>query len=341
LVAYADIVMEGRSVMDGLPGYYTETTIPAASRTLRNAIDCCGTGLHSGRETRLVLRPAPPGHGIIFRRVDLGIDIPALHNCVSDTRLCTRLAAAGQPEASIGTVEHIMAALGAAGVDTVLIEVDGPEIPIFDGSAAPFVFLIDCAGVVDLPVARDIIEIIRPVLVSDGAASASFEPLPTGGSWVGLDIAMSIDFAAAAIGRQSFDLRLSESSFRAEVAEARTFVQAREVEQLRAAGLALGGSLDNAVVVDDDAVLNPAGLRFSNECVRHKVLDAVGDLALAGASIIGRFRGNRSGHRTNNLLLRALLSDPSAFRYVTAGGLLSRGLISAGQVPLGVTAAAA
>ena len=312
--------MEGRSVMDGLPGYYTETAIPAASRTLRNAIDCCGIGLHSGVETRLVLKPAPAGHGVVFRRVDLGIDIPALHDRVSDTRLCTRLAATDAPEASVGTVEHIMAALAAAGVDNVLIEVDGAEIPIFDGSASPFVFLIDCAGTVELPAAREMIEIIRPVLVSDGAASAIFEPLPPGRSWVGLDIAMSIDFTAAAIGQQSFELRLSEPSFRAQVAGARTFVQAQEVEQLRSAGLALGGSLDNAVVIDGDDVLNPAGLRYGNECVRHKVLDAVGDLALAGAPIIGRFRGYRSGHRTNNLLLRALLSDPSAFRYVTAAG---------------------
>jgi UDP-3-O-[3-hydroxymyristoyl] N-acetylglucosamine deacetylase len=327
--------------MDGLPGYYTETAIPAASRTLRNAIDCRGTGLHSGREMRLVLKPAPAGHGIVFRRVDLGIDIPAQHDCVSDTRLCTRIAAIGRPEASVGTVEHIMAALAAAAVDNVLVEVDGPEIPIFDGSAAPFVFLIDCAGVVDLPVGREMIEVMRPVLVTDGAASASFEPLPPGRSWVGLDIAMSIDFTAAAIGQQSFEIRLSEPSFRAEVAGARTFVQAQEVEQLRTAGLALGGSLDNAVVVDGDAVLNPAGLRFGNECVRHKVLDVVGDLALAGAPIIGRFRGCRSGHRTNNLLLRALLADPAAFRLVTAGGLLSRGLVGAAQLPLGLTAAAA
>jgi UDP-3-O-[3-hydroxymyristoyl] N-acetylglucosamine deacetylase len=336
-----DIVMERRSVMDGLPGYYTETVIPAVSRTLRNAIDCRGIGLHSGRETRLVLKPAPSGHGIVFRRVDIGIDIPARHDFVSDTRLCTRLALPGHPDASIGTVEHIMAALAATGVDNVLIEIDGPEIPIFDGSAAPFVFLIDCAGVADLPVAREMIEIIRPVLVSDGTASASFEPLPPGRSWMGLDIVMSIDFAASAIGQQSFELRVSEPTFRAEVASARTFVQVQEVAQLRAAGLALGGSLDNAVVVDGDAVLNPAGLRFGNECVRHKVLDAVGDLALAGAPIIGRFRGYRSGHRTNNLLLRALLADPTAFRYVTASGLVSRGFAGVGQLPLGMTAAAA
>jgi UDP-3-O-[3-hydroxymyristoyl] N-acetylglucosamine deacetylase len=234
-----------------------------------------------------------------------------------------------------------MAALAAAGVDNVLVEVDGSEIPIFDGSAAPFVFLIDCAGTVELPAAREMIEIIRPVLVSDGAASASFEPLPSGRSWLGLDIAMSIDFTAAAIGQQSFELRLSEPNFRAQVAGARTFVQAQEVEQLRAAGLALGGSLDNAIVIDGDEVLNRAGLRYGNECVRHKVLDAVGDLALAGAPIIGRFRGCRSGHRTNNLLLRALLADPGAFRYVTAAGLLGRGFTGATQVTLGLAAAAA
>lgn len=327
--------------MDGLPGYYTETAIPAASRTLRNAIDCRGTGLHSGRDTQLVLRPAPAGTGIVFRRVDLGIDIPARHDLVSDTRLCTRLSLPGQPEASVGTVEHIMAALGSAAIDNVIIELDGPEIPIFDGSAAPLVFLIDCAGVVDLPVARDMIEILRTVTIVDGGASASFQPLPLGHSWVGLDIAMSIDFAAAAIGRQSFNFRVSEAGFRHGVAAARTFVQAEEVEELRAAGLALGGSLDNAVVVDGDQVLNPAGLRVSDEFVRHKVLDAVGDFALAGAPIIGRFIGHRSGHRTNNLLLRALLSDPGAFRRVTAGGLIGRGFTGAMQVPLGLTAAAA
>jgi UDP-3-O-[3-hydroxymyristoyl] N-acetylglucosamine deacetylase len=328
-------------VMDGLPGYYTETAIPVASRTLRNAIDCRGIGLHSGRETQLVLQPAPAGTGILFRRVDLGIDIPAQHDLVSDTRLCTKLTAAGRPDAAIGTVEHIMAALAATGVDNVVIEVDGPEIPIFDGSAAPFLFLIDCAGIVDLPAARDMIEVLRTVTVTDNGGTATFEPLPPGRSWLGLDITISIDFEAGAIGQQSFDLRLSEPSFRAEIAGARTFVQAQEIEQLRAAGLALGGSLANAVVVDGDQVLNPAGLRVGNEFVRHKVLDAVGDLSLAGTALIGRFIGHRSGHRTNNLLLRALLSDASAFRRVTAGGLVARGFGGAVQMPLGVAAAPA
>lgn len=327
--------------MDGLPGYYTETAIPAASRTIRNAIDCCGVGLHTGRETRLVLKPAPAGTGIVFRRTDLDIDIPAQHDLVSDTRLCTKLSAASRPEASIGTVEHIMAALAATSIDNILIEVDGREIPIFDGSAAPFVFLIDCAGVIDLAAPREMIEILRTVTVTDNGATATFEPLPPGRNWVGLDLAVSIDFTAGAIGRQSFDLRLSEPSFRSELAGARTFVQVHEIEQLRAAGLALGGSLANAVVVDGEQVLNPDGLRVGNEFVRHKVLDAVGDLSLAGAALIGRFTGHRSGHRTNNLLLRALLSDNSAFRRVTAGGLLSRGYGSVVQMPIGVAAVAA
>jgi UDP-3-O-[3-hydroxymyristoyl] N-acetylglucosamine deacetylase len=326
--------------MDGLPGYYTETAIPAASRTLRDAIDCRGIGLHTGRETQLILKPAPAGTGILFRRTDLGVDIPALFDCVSDTQLCTKLTAPGRPDASIGTVEHILAALSAASIDTIIIEVDGPEVPIFDGSAAPFVFLIDCAGVVDLAAPREMIEVLRAVTVTENGASATIEPLPAGHSWVGLDISLSIDFEAAAIGRQSFDLRLSEPSFRAEVAGARTFVQAREVEQLRAAGLALGGSLANAVVVDGCDVLNPAGLRVGNEFVRHKVLDAVGDLSLAGAALIGRFTGQRSGHKINNLILRALLSDPSAFRRVTAGGLLSRGFGGAVQMPVGLAVAA-
>ncbi len=324
--------------MDGLPGYYTETAIPATSRTIRNAIDCCGVGLHSGRETRLVLQPAPAGTGILFRRTDLGIDIPAQFDHVSDTRLCTKLSAPGHPEAAIGTVEHIMAALAATAIDNIVIEVDGPEIPIFDGSAAPYLFLIDCAGVVELAAPREIIEVLRSVTVVDHGASATFEPLPPGRSWVGLDIAMSIDFTAAAIGQQAFDLRLSEQSFRMEVANARTFVQAHEIAQLQAAGLARGGSLANAVVVDGAAILNPDGLRIGNEFVRHKVLDAVGDLALAGAALIGRFTGHRSGHRTNNLLLRALLTDGSAFRRVTAGGLLSRGFGAPVQMPIGVAA---
>jgi UDP-3-O-[3-hydroxymyristoyl] N-acetylglucosamine deacetylase len=184
------------------------------------------------------------------------------------------------------------------------------------------------------------IEILRPVSVTEKGATASFEPLPPGASWIGLDMSVFIDFSASAIGCQSLDLRLTEMNFRAEVARARTFTLAHEIEQLRAAGLALGGSLDNAVVVDGDDVMNPAGLRMSHEFVRHKMLDAVGDLSLAGAALIGRFTGERSGHRTNNLLLRAVFADPTSYRRVTAGGLSSRSYASALQVPLGIAAAA-
>ena len=327
--------------MDGLPGYYTETAIPAASRTIRNPIDCCGVGLHSGRETRLALLPAAAGTGIVFRRTDVGVEIPATFDRVLDTRLCTKLTSAERPDISVGTIEHIMAALAALAIDTIIVEVDGPEVPILDFSAAPFLFLIDCAGVVDLAAPREMIEILRTVTVSDKGATATFEPLPPGGSWVGLDLSVSIDFAAGAIGCQSLDLRLTETNFRSEVARARTFTLAQEIEQLRAAGLALGGSLDNAVVVDGEDVVNPSGLRMSHEFVRHKVLDAVGDLSLAGAAIIGRFTGDCSGHRTNNLLLRALFADPTAFRRVTAGGMVSRSYGSAMQMPLGIAASAA
>ncbi|GAB0117483.1 UDP-3-O-acyl-N-acetylglucosamine deacetylase [Acidisoma sp. 7E03] len=326
--------------MDGLPNHYTETAIPAASRTLRHAIDCQGTGLHSGRETRLVLKPAPAGTGIVFRRTDLGIDLPARFDLVTDTRLCTKLSAPGHPEATVGTIEHIMAALAACAIDNAIIEVDGPEIPIFDGSASPFLFLIDCAGIADLAAPRDMIEVLKPITVSENGATATLEPLPAGRSWLGLDLSMSIDFSAPAIGQQSFDLRLTEDSFRAELARCRTFALAQEIKQLQAAGLARGGSLANALVVEGSRILNPEGLRVPQEFVRHKVLDAVGDLALAGGPLIGRFTGSRSGHRLNNLLLRALFADATAFRHVTATGLHAPSYSGAMQLPLRMPAAA-
>jgi UDP-3-O-[3-hydroxymyristoyl] N-acetylglucosamine deacetylase len=312
--------------MDGLPGHYAEIAAPALSRTLREAIDCVGVGLHSGRRAHLTLRPAAAGTGILFRRTDLGIDIPARYDLVSDTRLCTRLSTEDGSDVSVGTIEHLMAALAATGIDNLLVEVDGPELPIFDGSAAPFLFLIDCAGIAELAAARPVIEVLKRVTVRDGDASAVLEPLPSGRSWHGLDITMSIDFAAAAIGRQDCSFRLSESAFRAQVAEARTFALSEEIDELRAAGLARGGNLGNAVVVEGGRVLNPAGLRMPDEFVRHKVVDAVGDLALAGGTLFGRFTGHRSGHRLNNLVLRALFADRRAWRMITAGAMSARGI---------------
>jgi UDP-3-O-[3-hydroxymyristoyl] N-acetylglucosamine deacetylase len=298
--------------MDGLP----ETLKPAAAitcqRTLKSAISCVGVGLHSGQRVNLGLHPAAPGTGVVFRRTDLNLDIPARWDMVADTRLCTLIALPGQPEARIGTIEHLMAALAATGVDNVLITVDGPEVPVFDGSAAPFMFLIDCAGVMSQAAARPLLEVLRTVRVEDGEAFAELRPYA-----FGLDMAISIDFAAAAIGRQALTVTLSDHNFRSELAHARTFTQRHEIEAMQAAGLARGGSLANAVVVDGHRVMNPEGLRSPDEFVRHKLLDAVGDLALAGARLHARFVAHRCGHTLNNRLLHALFADASAWRLMS------------------------
>lgn len=284
----------------------------ASRRTLKTAIHCVGVGLHSGRRVTLVLRPAAAGTGILFRRTDLGVEIPARFDRVVDTRLCTALVAADAPQARIGTVEHVMAALAGTGVTDAIVELDGPEVPILDGSAAPFVFLIDCAGTTALNLPAPVIEVLRPVRVSEGEAFA--ELLPTGTP--GFEASLTIEFPATVIGRQQLSLRLTPASFRGALADARTFTLAEEIARLRAAGLAQGGSLSNAVVVDGPLVLNPGGLRRPDEFVRHKLLDVVGDLALAGAALSGRFVGHRSGHALNNRLLRTLFADAGAWRLV-------------------------
>lgn len=288
--------------MDGLPCF---PVAAEAQRTLKTVIDCVGVGVHTGRRVTVTLRPAAPGTGIVFHRTDLGVEIPARYDHVADTRLCTALGLPGRPEARIGTVEHLMAALAGCRVVDCTVEVDGPELPILDGSAAPWVFLLDCAGTVDQG-RGSAIEVLRPVRVAEGEAFAELRPIF--GQGHGLTAAMSIAFDVAAIGRQALTLELDEVTFRRELAPARTFGLAREVEALRSAGLARGGSLRNAVVVDGTRVLNPGGLRMPDEFVRHKLLDAVGDLALAGAPLIGRFVGHRSGHALNNRLLRALFA---------------------------------
>jgi UDP-3-O-[3-hydroxymyristoyl] N-acetylglucosamine deacetylase len=296
--------------MDGLP----QSFMPDETwqHTLKAPIGCVGIGLHSGQRISLTLHPAEPGHGIVFRRTDLGRDIPARFDRVADTRLATVLADASWASARVSTVEHLMAALAGASVDNALIELDGPEVPALDGSAAPFVFLLDCAGIVEQGAARGSIQIRRPVRVSDGEAFAELRP---GGP--GLEMALSIDFAAPAIGRQALSLRLSSDTFRHELSRARTFTLMEEVQHLRAAGLAQGGSLDNAIVVDQARILNPAGLRMPDEFARHKLLDVVGDLALAGAPISGRFIAHRPSHTLNNRLLRAVFADATAWRRAT------------------------
>ncbi|HTW29103.1 MAG TPA: UDP-3-O-acyl-N-acetylglucosamine deacetylase [Acetobacteraceae bacterium] len=307
--------------MDGLPEMF-QADLPAVSRTplqrtIKAAIGCIGTGLHTGRRVSLTLRPAPAGSGIVFRRSDLGQEIVARHDWVTDARLCTALADPARPDARIGTVEHLMAALAGAGIDNLLAEIDGPELPILDGSAAPFLFLIECAGLQVQAAPRPVIEILRPVRVESEAGFVELRPHAPGGS--GLDLAVSIEFDAPAIGRQALSLSLTPAVFRHQLASARTFTLATEVEQLRAAGLGRGGSLENAVVVDGARVLNPAGLRMVDEFVRHKMLDVVGDLALAGAPISGRFLAHRPGHALTNALLRALFAQPAAWSRTVAG----------------------
>jgi UDP-3-O-[3-hydroxymyristoyl] N-acetylglucosamine deacetylase len=294
--------------MSGSTGQTVPETVSSlwTQRTLKSRIPCVGIGVHSGRRVSLTLLPAPAGHGIVFRRTDLNRDIPATYNRVVDTMLCTTI---GEGAARIGTIEHLLAALAGAGVDNVLIEVDGPEVPIMDGSAAPFSFLLECAGIASLNTPRKVIEILRPVRVTDGKAFVELRPFGAARTAIPtLDLEVSIDFAEAAIGRQTRTLRLTPENFREAVAPARTFALASDINRLRELGLARGGSLDNAIVVDGSKVLNPGGLRMKDEFVAHKLLDAVGDLALAGAALHGRFIANRPGHGLNNKVLRALFA---------------------------------
>lgn len=294
-----------------LGGGSTMASTGFRQHTLKNSIYCSGTGLHSGAKVALSLHPAKPDTGIVFRRADIGgpdAEISARYDQVSDTRLCTTLT--NSAGVSVSTVEHLMAALAGCQLDNVIVEVNGPELPIMDGSAEPFVFLIDCAGVVAQDVPRRAIRVLKSVAVSDGATSARVEP------WGGSTINIDLDFDTAVIGQRSMFFDMFSDSFRSELSRARTFGFLHEVEALQAAGLARGGSMENAVVISGDTVLNEGGLRFDDECARHKALDCVGDLYLAGAPIIGHFHGVRPGHAINNRLLRQLFADPSAWEIV-------------------------
>ena len=279
--------------------------------TLKRAITLVGMGLHSGRPARLVLRPATEG-GIRFRRVDVTDRdnlVPARFDGVTDTTLCTLLSnAAG---VSVGTVEHLMAALAGTGVTHAEIEIDGPEVPIMDGSARRFVSAILRTGLAPVAGPLRAIRILKPVRYAQGGVVAELTPAET------LSIDFEIDFADAAIGHQQRRLSMVNGAFVHELADCRTFCRRQDVEAMQANGLALGGSLDNAVVVENERVLNRGGFRRSDECVRHKMLDALGDLALAGAPILGAYRGVRAGHGATNKLLRALFAQPEAFEYVT------------------------
>jgi UDP-3-O-[3-hydroxymyristoyl] N-acetylglucosamine deacetylase len=283
---------------------------PIAQRTLKGPIACTGTGLHSGRKVLMQLLPAPPNHGIVFRRRDVagaaGV-LKADFRNVRDTRLCSMLI--NEAGTRIGTVEHLMAALYGAEIDNLIVEVDADELPVMDGSSAPFLFLIECAGTIEQAATRRGIEILKPLSIEDGDARLDLLP------GAGFSAEFEIDFASDAIGRQHLHIALDPGAFRQEIARARTFGFEHEVAQLRAMGLARGGSLDNAVVISGSRILNEDGLRFDDEFVRHKVLDLVGDFYLAGGPLLGHVRAKRSGHRHNNAALHALLSNKDAWRW--------------------------
>ncbi|MBC2837299.1 UDP-3-O-acyl-N-acetylglucosamine deacetylase [Paragemmobacter straminiformis] len=279
--------------------------------TLQSAATFVGLGLHGGAEVRMVVSPAPVDHGIVFHRTDLNERIPARWDAVVPSRLCTLVANASG--ASVSTIEHLMAALAGCAVNNALIEIDGPEVPILDGSAAPFVAGFLDAGIVALDAPSRAIRVLKPVEVREGEAVARLEPSDM------LEIDFRIDFAEAAIGRQEKTLNLANGAFVRELSDSRTFCRQSDVDAMRANGLALGGTLENAVVFEGDRVLSPGGLRHMDEPVRHKMLDAVGDLSLAGAPILGRYTGIRAGHALTNRLLRALFADASAYRFVEVG----------------------
>lgn len=275
-------------------------------------IRATGVGLHTGEKVYLTLRPAPIDTGIIFRRVDMDppVQIEAHAEHVGDTMLSTSLA---QDNASISTVEHLLSAFAGLGIDNAYVDVSAPEVPIMDGSAGPFVFLIQSAGIEEQEAAKKFIKIKKPIKVEDGNKWAKFEPFE------GFKVSFSIEFDHPFFEESSkfASIDFSSTSFVKEVSRARTFGFLRDTEALRAKNLVLGGSLNNAVVVDDYRVLNEDGLRYDDEFVKHKILDAIGDLYLLGHSLIGAFEGYKSGHALNNRLLRALLADESAWELVT------------------------
>lgn len=279
--------------------------------TISSRVTFSGVGLHSGRPVRLTIAPAEAGHGIVFRRTDLPAhqsDIPALWNLVTPSRLCTVID--NGRGGSVSTIEHVMAALTGTGILNALVEVDGPEVPILDGSSAPFVQGIMAQGVRRLDAPVRAIRLRRPVEVREGEAVARLTPADA------FEIDFTIDFADAAIGRQAKRLDMANGAFVRELMDSRTFCRQADVEAMQASGLALGGTYENAVVIDGDAVLSPGGLRHSDEAVRHKMLDAVGDLALAGAPLLARYTGNRAGHALTNKLLRAVFADPANWQWV-------------------------
>lgn len=278
-------------------------------RTLKNSIRCTGIGLHSGKKVYLSLRPAPENTGVIFHRTDKnGALIPAKVDNVSGTRLCSTLTNADG--VLVSTVEHLLAAFSGLGVDNAYVDLDGPEVPIMDGSAAPFVFLIQCAGIVEQNLPRKWIRIKKSIAVTQDNKMVSFTPSNR------FKISFMIDFDHPMLAEQDVSLDITETTFIKDVSRARTFGFLDDLQMLRSNGLAQGGSLDNAIVVGDFRILNEGGLRYEKEFVRHKIIDAIGDLYLLGHPILGHFKGIRSGHALNNALLRKLLARKDAWEFV-------------------------
>ena len=277
-----------------------------AQRTLRRAVSCAGIGLHSGRKVTLSLKPAPAGFGIRFRRADLGgLEIPATVTNLARIQYATGLA---RDEGSVETIEHLLAALVSLGVDNVIVELDHPEVPIMDGSAAPFIYLIHEAGVKRLAAPRRFLKVVRPIALSRGDKRIALYPSDD------FKVTYSISFDHPLLRHQARTVRISEESFVEEIAPARTFGFLKEVEMLRQNGLALGGSLENAIVLGETGVLN--ALRFEDEFVRHKILDVIGDLALVGHAIIGHLVAHRGGHALHTEFAAKILEDPDAWRLI-------------------------
>ena len=274
-------------------------------RTLNHSIRCSGIGLHSGRKIELVLNPAVEDSGITFIRSDLGVEIPARAEHVSDTRLCTTIS---QGDAQISTVEHLLSAIAGLGVDNARIEVSGPEVPIMDGSSAPFVFLIQCAGICEQSKSKKVLRVLKRVEVQDGNKRCALYPA------AGFKISYLLDYDHPLLRKRKVQVDFSRQAYTREISRARTFGFLHEVEALQKAGLALGGSLENAIVLDTHRVVNEGGLRYEDECVRHKILDTLGDLSLSGFPIVGAFEGELTGHDMNHKLVTTLLADPSSYR---------------------------
>ncbi len=281
-------------------------------RTLKSTVQATGVGLHTGEKVYLTLRPAAIDSGIVFRRVDLAqpFDIRAEAHAVHDTRLSTCLESNG---VRVATVEHLMSALSGLGIDNAIVELTSPELPIMDGSAGTFIFLLQSAGLIEQAAPKKFIRIKRTVEVRDGDKWVRFDPFN------GYKLTFTINFAHPVFAntKQNVTVDLGEHSYIKEVSRARTFGFMHDVESMRAQGLALGGNLDNAIVMDEYRVINPDGLRFEDEFVKHKVLDAIGDLYLLGHPLVGAFSGYKSGHALNNALCRAMLADESSWEFVT------------------------